>query len=917
MNLLAQLAADLRTRFDSLFRRRALRTRVDEEVRFHIEMRAARLIESGLSREQAWQRAQIAVGNPTLIRDQTLEVWRYGAMERLIQDTGYAIRGMIRSPGFTVVAVLCLSLGIGANAAIFSLIDRILLRLLPVESPQELVAFSAAHPYPRYEFFRDHGDAAFSGVLGFASLSLVAVDGREDAAGTVDGRLVSGNYFEVLGARPRLGRLITPADDRAPGAHPVVVISHGFWQRFFNEDPRILGRSIRLSPGRLSSGSGTSGFEPESEAAPSVGAFRIIGVAAPGFVGETVGQHPDFWAPMMMQEHFMPGRPWLKRQTANWVRIMARLKPGVSQSQAQAMGTELLRQAMTIERGARPDADDRRAIERASLGLRQGDKGFGQLRIQFEQPLTVLMVMVGVVLLIACANLANLLLARGAVRRREIGIRIAVGAGRGRVIQQLLTESLMLAMVGGAVAVAVAWWGSSMLFNMVAASNPALRLDVTPDLRTFAFTGAVALATALLFGTLPALRATRVDVTTTLKDGAPATPDGGRVGRVLVAAQVTLCVVLLTGAGLFTRTLYNMKAQDLGYLPEDLIVMRVDPISAGYRGDEIGRITVKLLERIRALPGVTAATFSENGLFSGTESGATIRIDGYSPPDEAASSVRFDQVGPGYFTNVGIPLLIGRDLNAGDHEKAPRVAVINENMAKFYFGDRNPLGHLIHCDMTDRVVLTIVGVSANARDHSLREDVHRRMYVSYMQPVDGLTGANFEVRTAVRPSAMATVLRAAVREVAPGMPVVSIKPVTTLIDDSIARERIIARLSAMFGLVAALLASIGLYGVLAYSISRRTNEIGIRMAIGALPQNIVRMVLRETLVLVVIGIVVGLPLALGLSRFVESLLFGLSPNDVATLTFVVGLMLLIALVAAAGPAHRAARIDPLRALRYE
>jgi predicted permease len=912
-----QIAAEIKARVDALLRRRALRERVDEEIRFHLDMRVAQLIASGVPPGDAYRQACHAFGNPSVIRERTLEMWRYGAMDRFVQDVGYAIRGLVRTPGFTLVAVLCLALGIGANSAIFSLIDRIVLRLLPVEQPAGLVALLGAHSYPRYQYFRDHGGATFGGVLGFASLSHVGLDGRNDAEGLTDGRMVSGNYFDVLGTRPLIGRLLTPADDGAPGAHAVVVISHGFWRRYFDGDPRVLDRTIRLSAGRLSSGFGTGGFEPPPTGPPTaVSAFRIVGVTKPGFIGETVGQQPDFWVPLAMQEHFMPGRPWLKRHTASWVRVMARLQPGVSLTQALAAGTVLLRQALANERAANPDIDERR-IAAASLQLREADKGFGQIRTQFEKPLTVLMAMVGAVLLIACANLANLLLARGSARRREIGIRMAIGAGRARVVQQLLTESAVLAATGGVAAVAVAWWGSRALLAMVSEGNASMRLDVTPDLRTLAFTGGVALLTAVLFGVGPAVRATRVDVSGSLKDGGQTAPHGGMLGRALVAVQVMLCVVLLTGTGLFARTLYNMKAQDLGYVAEDIILMRVDPISAGYRGDDIGRATVRVLDRIRALPGITAATFSENGLFSGTESGAPVRIDGFTPASEDDRLVRFDQVGPGYFTNVGIPLLLGRDFTAADHETAPRVAVINQNMARFYFGDRSPIGRLIHYGGTDKFTLTIVGVSANARDHSLRDDVHRRMYVSFMQPVDGLTGANFEIRTSIGASAIVPELRTAVKEVAPHMTIVGIKPLATLIDESLLRERIIARLSAMFGALAVLLASIGLYGVLSYSVSRRTNEIGIRMAIGALPKRIVSMVLRETMIVVLAGVALGVPIALAATALVESLLFGLKRNDPITVAAVVALMLGIALAAAAGPARRAARIDPLKALRYE
>jgi predicted permease len=920
MDWLAQFLIDCRTRAIAL-RRRRLRDRVDEEMQFHLEMRIDRLVAAGLTPAAARARARREFGNLPMLREAAVDTWRYGSMERLIQDIRYALRMLRRAPGFTAVAVISLALGIGANAAIFSLIDRVMLRLLPVEDPSRLAIARSLVSYPRYEYLRTQTDRAFTGLLGVAAITRIGVDGSEDHGSFAEGRLVSANYFSVLGVQPLLGRLIGPDDNRVPGGHPVIVISHGFWQRHFNSDPGVLGKTVRLTPGTISSGLRTSGFEQISDAdrgAPG-GRFTVIGVAPRGFIGEVIGQYPDFWAPLMMQEHFVPGRHWIERKSAYWIHFLGRLKPGVDRAQAQAIITLVNQQAELDELGGAVTEAKRRDIAKDIVELQDGASGVDLFRRQFGAPLMVLMVMVAVVLLIACANLANLLLARASARGHEISIRLAMGAGRGRMVRQLLTESIVLALLGGVVAIAIAWWGGQTMFAMVAEGNSSARLDLAPDLRTLLFTGAVALLTAILFGLVPALRATRVDVTSALKgSGRSTTGSNGRIGRGLVVVQVALSVILLIGTGLFTRTLYNMKSTDLGYSPERVLIVRVDPIAAGYTGDAIGRVCQTLLQKMRALPGVRMATFSENGLFSGTESGTHIRIDGQVLPNEDDRLVRFDQVGAGYFTNVGIRLLAGRDFTDRDNASAPRVAVINENMARFYFGDRNPIGHVIEHAAGDPFTVTIIGVSADTHDHDVRaQDPPRRMYVSFLQPIDGLTAANYELRTRADPAALTAQVRAAVREVDAKMPVTSIKPLTTLIDESVLRERVIAKLSLLFGTLAVVLASVGLYGVLAYSVTRRTNEIGIRMAIGAFPRDIVWMVLRETFSLVAIGIALGVPIALALSRYIESLLYNLTPTDPLTLTAVLLLMIAIALLAAIAPSRRAAGIDPLRALRYE
>ncbi len=905
MDWLEQLWIDLRYRVRCLFHRDRMREDLEDEMRFHLDMREG-------DRKR--------FGGITAIREMTQEMWRFGTLDTFMQDIRYGWRVALRTPGVSAIAVLSVALGIGANAGIFALVDRLVIRGIPVKDPQSLVIFSdQAFAWPRFDQFRQRTEA-FESTAGVASLSGVRINDSDDPADTITGRLVSGNYFSTLGAGAMLGRTLNPDDDKTPGAHPLIVISYALWHARFHSDPDILNRKIRLGGAWLSSDWGSGGFEEDHPVIAGSREYSIIGVMPPGFFGETVGEQPDFWAPLMMEEQFLPGRHWISRKTANWVQVIARLKHGVTRQQAQAATNLLYRQLLTEEEGPAITDRRRREIAEHSPTLADGGRGFSQLRSQFDKPLWVLMAMVGVVLLIACANLANLLLARGDARRREIGTRLALGVSRSRLMRQLITESLLLSLAGAALSLPVGWAASRALFAMASAGRPGFSLDLAPDARILFFTGMLAVATVLIAGLIPAWRSTRVDLNSVLKESARAVTGGASVltaGRIVVAVQVALSTALLFGTGLFVRTLLNLRSQDIGYSTDKVLMVRIDPTSAGYKGDDIGRVAQRILENVRRLPGVAAATYSDNGLFGGRDSGSRIRVEGFKPATARDSSASFDQVGPHYFASVGIPILLGRDFEDTDTAGAPRVTVINQTMAHFYFGSENPVGKTIHYDSRVKFDLTVIGVSKDVRDNSVRRVPPRRFYVSYMQPVDGQMGTDYAIRTPLSQAAMERQIRTAIHTVSPQMPVEHVKSLEASIDGFLLRERLIARLSILFGILALVLGCIGLYGVMAFAVVRRTQEIGIRMAIGAGARHIVGMVLRESALLSAAGVLTGIPLALGLTRYLESLLFGLKSMDIWSIALVVATMGVTALAASIVPALRAVRIDPLAALRCE
>jgi predicted permease len=526
------------------------------------------------------------------------------------------------------------------------------------------------------------------------------------------------------------------------------------------------------------------------------------------------------------------------------------------------------------------------------------------------------MTVVTLVLLIACLNVANLLLARATARRQEISMRLSLGASRARLVRQLLTESLLLAGTGGVLGLVLATLGAQVLVSMVSGERIALRL--TPDERILGFTIGVSLLSGLIFGLVPALRGTSGGLQLALKDSSRV--GGGRRGhtaKALVAVQIAVSVVLLVGCGLFLRTLFNLKAETLGYDRTDLILARLDPVAAGYKGDELGRAVVELAHRFAALPGAQSVTFSENGLFSGTESGTPIEAEGFRAGSDEDRVARFDQAGPGYFTNLRIPLVLGRDFAEHDAPGAPRVTIINDTMARFYFPNQSPIGKHIHVTGPSDVVLEIVGVARDTQDHDLRAKPLRRFYVSYLQPIDGITTVNYEIRVASSGGTLFGSIRQEVQRFNPKLQILSLKSAQMLVDDSIVSERLIAKLSTFFGALAVLLAGIGLYGVMSYTVARRTSEIGVRMALGAPQSTVTSMILREILMLVALGSIVGAIVAVGVARFIESLVFGLKPHDPLTVGAAIALLLTIGLVAGYLPARRASRIDPLIALRSE
>jgi predicted permease len=851
-------------------------------------------------------------------------------MGALLQDIRYGIRMLLKNPGFTAIAVLTLALGIGANTAIFSVLDSVLLRKLPVVQSEQLVLLTdpdshgqsfgsesgdrSLLAYSEFEYLRDHNEV-FSSV--FASDSELpevrATVGRSSNGGasqqeSLRVRLVSGDYFSTLGVTPAAGRMFTSEVDKARGGSPLAVVSYAFWQRRFNFDPSVIGKTIQINQT----------------------AFEIIGVTQRGFFGETVGEVPDVWVPAMMQDAIYSGRDLLtpSQDMTNihtWLLVMARLKPGVTTEQAKA-SINVVFKRMLDSLGGTLNAQERRELEDQRINLQAGARGSSTLNQAYGAPLKVLMGLVGFVLLIACANVANLLLARGTVRQKEFAVRLAIGARRGRLIRQLLSESLLLALAGAAAGIVLAQWADTLLLQMVSRASTgrgAVQINLRPDARMLAFTLGIAVLSAILFGLIPALRATRLDLSPILKSTSSGTTGENASRRlpatkVLVIAQVAISLILLVAAGLFVHSLSKLSEVSLGYRPENLLLFQVDGAAGGYKGPANLRFQQELLEKFSAIPGVRAATLSSNGLFSHSESADPISVEGYTPKPGEEMHSRMDHVGPSYFSTVGIPLLIGREIGLQDSGNGPRAGVINKTFAEHFFGNTSPLGKKVRDTYPGNPSdVEIVGVVADAKYNNLREKTPPRLYAPYFNPMWEHSYGIYEVRTAADPASVSAALRAAVQQANSSLPPIRINTMQVLVDDSLHTDKFIARLAGVFGLLAMLLASIGLYGIMAYTVARRTRDIGIRMALGAQPASVLWLILRETLLLVLIGVAVGLPVAFGGTHLIKSMLFGLGVVD--PLAMIVPAITLAVVAALAGllPARRAMRVDPMVALRYE
>ncbi len=824
------------------------------------------------------------------------------------RDIRHAIRGLRKTPAFLAIVVVTLGLGIGANAAIFSLMDQILLRPLAVHDPSSLVLLDGpgafmgrtmnamTFSYPMYKDFRDRNEV-FSGVLARFPLALTAV--WHGASERAEGDLVSGNYFEVLGVQPALGRLFNASDDRTPGGHPVAVLGYGYWQRKFAGDPRVLDQTITVNGHPLT----------------------IVGVADRRFTGIQIGRSVDIMVPIMMKAEMTPTWNDLDNRRSRWLNVMARLKPTVSRRQAEAPMNVIYRQLNEQEIKEVPGGSEnfRKRFVTKHLDLLPGSKGLSDLRREFATPLIVLMAMVGVVLLISCANVANLLLARTTARRKEISLRLALGANRTRILWQQFVESALLALAGTVVGLMFAWWTGALLIRALPGDSAARTLSSNPDARVIAFTLVVGGITALIFGVVPALQATRASVISALKEDAGSVAGGrrqARVRRTLVIGQVALSMVLLAGAGLFARSLYNLKTLDPGFRADDLFTFSIDPTLSGYAGERLTALYGRLQQELSTVPGVRSVSMSENGVLTGNDWVTTIRVDGYQAKEGADMNPNTDGVGPRYFETMGISLISGREFTDRDVKGAPRVAIVNEAMAKYFFAGSSPIGRRFGFARGTATDIEIVGVAKDVRSLDLRTGARRYIYIPYGQDED-VTQLTYYVRAASDAPAIATAIRQAVQRVDANLPIFDMKSMQVQVDESLFAERMVAVLSVAFGALATLLAAIGLYGVMSYAVTRRTREIGIRMALGAERGRVLWLVLKEVAVLAAVGIAGGLAAAFWLTRQVRAQLFGLAPTDPATLAGAAMLLALIALAAGYFPARRATTIDPLVSLRAE
>ncbi len=849
-------------------------------------------------------------------------------LEAFGKDLRFAVRTLIKSRAVTAVAVLSLALGLGGVTALFSLIDAVMLRRLPVPDAARLVSYHMASgpnegrfpaPFLRYARQRGHTLAALIAYTRDMQLLVRTADAPGEAppagaaeapAESANGQLVSGNFFPGLQLRPAAGRLLGAGDDVTPGAHPVAVISYGYWQRRFGSQPSAVGRMVAID--------GTP--------------FTIVGVAPRGFFGVLVGSSPDYFLPVAMQRELKyrnnasiygevdMDKPWVLEPRIAFLNLIGRLRPGVPAASAQAEMDVLFHQ-FTAANYVGGDTDARDALMQMRIVATPAENGVSPLRTRYSLPLFILMSAAALVLLIACANIANLLLARAAGRRKEIAVRMSVGAARGRLVRQLLTESLLLAALGGAGGVLIAFWGRHLLLGLASIDATTLSLDAGLDLRMLGFSAAASLLTALLFGVVPALQATRVDVGSHLKGGrgtlAGAGEGRGRLpmGKVLVVAQVSLSLLLLIGAGLFLRSLDNLNQVQPGFARDHLLLVRINPRLLGLGDAQQANLYQRLLDRAAALPGVRSASLSLYQLVSGSGRTSSALIPGYTPRKGESTDVQVVVVTPAYFQTVGMKLLAGRELGAQDRSGSASVAVVNEAMARHFYPPGPVIGRRFGLSKRDDET-AIVGVVRDARINSVKEQkAPMTVFLPVAQASEALN--DLEIRTTGDPAPVAASLRQVLHEVEPNLPIVKIATVQQAIDTSLGGDQAVARLTAIFGGLALALAGIGLYGVMAYGVARRTSEIGLRMALGAQRASILGLVLRETMLLSALGIAVGLPAALLAAPLAKSQLFGLSASDPLTVGLATVVMILVSTLTGLLPAQRAANVDPMVALRAE
>jgi len=911
----------LRARLRGLLRRRSVEREMEEELRFHLRMRAQENVRGGMAPDEAERAALRSFGQWPRIKEACRDVKGGGGVETLLQDMRFGARTLAKNPGFTLVVTLTLALGIGANTAIFSFVNAVLLRSVPVAEPERLVyVFGGTRTspysvssYPDYLDYRARNDV-FSDLIAYSPITLSLNSGEQ--VDTVTGLIVTGNYFDVLGVRPRVGRAFLPEEDTTPGGHPVAVVSHGLWQSRFGADPGVVGRKLLLNGQQ----------------------FTVVGVAPADFNGADTGRTSDIYVPMAMQALVRPPRggysgemnpDLLSKRGPRWLDIVGRLKPGVTEEQAQAAMSTLAAQLSQ----SYPDTNREQTATVSPLA-----KGDPEQRGRLVSVAGLLLAVVGLVLLIACANVANLLLARAASRRKEISIRLALGASRGRLVRQLLTESLLLSLLGGALGLLLGVW---LVKTMRTYSAPAnffpVAFDFSLDGNVLGFTLLLSVLTGLLFGIAPALQASKPDLVVALKDETALVPGAsGRGGRrftlrdLLVVAQVALSLVLLISAGLFLRSLRKAQGIDPGFDPSRVVTMPLNINLLRYTKTQGQDFYRQVLERVTALPGVQSATLTRTPPLSGASRQSTVVIAGREAPESGSNTENSggaggesvpsnitlaSSVGQDYFETLNIPLLRGRDFNAQDREGAPGVAIVNETFARRYFPGEDPIGMRVSLAGAQGPWLEVVGLARDGKYVTLGEVPAPFLYQPLAQRHE--SGMVLMLRTSGDPSGLVPAVRREVHSIEPNLPLTNARLMEELLSTSLYPARMGAVLIGVFGLLALVLASVGLYGVMSYSVSRRTREIGIRMALGARGGDVLRLVLRQSMTLVAFGVALGLGAAFAATRLLAGFLYGVSPTDPAAFIGIAALLSIVSLAASLVPARRAATVDPLVAFRYE